>query len=268
MRALIAVDSPELAQLLTDCVSQLQLEPVLATDLPAALKQFAEQRPQLVLASCSPGGIDGLALCRELRKLDLRRRAIIEIVAPGATAADLQAILDAGADDYLVDLENPVGLQLRLLIAVQRMQNRANSSQIEQQLRESVERFDLAVRGANEGLWDALPRGKPWQDPNTEVWYSPRCKELLGFLDDEFPNVLASWETRLHPEDRDRVIQALRDHIERKVPYDIEYRLRIKSGEYRWFSRAGKQFGTNKGKWCAWPARCATPHKPANTPLN
>ena len=248
MRALIAVDSPELAQLLTDCVSQLQLEPVLATDLPAALKQFAEQRPQLVLASCSPGGIDGLALCRELRKLDLRRRAIIEIVAPGATAADLQAILDAGADDYLVDPENPVGLQLGLLIAVQRMQNRANSSQIEQQLRESVERFDLAVRGANEGLWDALPKGKPWQDPNTEVWYSPRCKELLGFLDDEFPNVLASWETRLHPEDRDRVIQALRDHIERKVPYDIEYRLRIKSGEYRWFSARGQAIWDEQGQ--------------------
>jgi PAS domain S-box-containing protein len=248
MRALIAVDSPELAQLLTDCVRQLQLEPALATDLPAALKLFAEQRPQLVLASCSPGGIDGLALCRELRKFDLRPRAMIEIVAPGATAADLQAILDAGADDYLVDLESPTVLQLRLQIAVKRMQSRANSNQIQRQLRESVERFDLAVRGANEGLWDALPRGKPWHDPNTEVWYSPRCKELLGFRDDEFPNVLSSWETRLHPDDRERVIQALRDHIERKESYDIEYRLRTKSGEYRWFSARGQAIWDEQGQ--------------------
>ena len=240
MRALIAVDSPKLAEILRASVMQLQLEPVLATDLPTAVKQFAAQRHPLVLASCSPGGIDGLALCRELRKLDPRRRAIIEIVDPGASAAALQAVLDAGADDYIIAPEAPVALQLRLRIAVQRMQSRANSGQIEQQLRESVERFDLAVRGANEGLWDALPRGKPWQDPNTEVWFSPRCKELLGFRDDEFRNVMSSWESRLHPHDRERVIQALRDHIERKAPYDIEYRLCTKSGDYRWFSARGQ----------------------------
>jgi PAS domain S-box-containing protein len=122
-----------------------------------------------------------------------------------------------------------------------------NSCRIEQQLRESVERFELAVRGADEGLWDAQPMDESWQDPNSEVWFSPRCKELLGFQDDEFPNVRASWEARLHPDDRDRVLQAVVEHVSQKKPYDIEYRLRTKSGEYRWFSARGQAIWDEQG---------------------
>ena len=94
----------------------------------------------------------------------------------------------------------------------------------------------------------ALPKGKPWHSPDTEVWYSPRCKELLGYQDAEFPNVLSSWESHLHPEDRDRVIQAIVEHIERKKLYDIEYRLRTKSGEYRWFSARGQAIWDSQGR--------------------
>ena len=98
------------------------------------------------------------------------------------------------------------------------MQSRAESIRVEQQLRESNERFDLAVRGANEGLWDARPRTTPWYRPDAEVWFSPRFKELLGFSDDEFPNLLESWAQRLHPDDRDRVFQAVTEHFEQKKP--------------------------------------------------
>jgi two-component system, sensor histidine kinase and response regulator len=103
----------------------------------------------------------------------------------------------------------------------------------EEALRASEERFALAVRGSTDGIWD-------WNVLSNEVFYSPRFKELLGCEDHEMENVFASFESRLPPEDLERVHAALRAHFERRVPYDIEYRLRTKSGEYRWFRARGQ----------------------------
>jgi PAS domain S-box-containing protein len=71
---------------------------------------------------------------------------------------------------------------------------------------------------------------------------------LLGFADDDFPNVLRSWDSRLHPDDRERVYQALTQHVENKEPYDIEYRLKTKSGEYRWFAARGQRIWDEQGR--------------------
>jgi PAS domain S-box-containing protein len=106
----------------------------------------------------------------------------------------------------------------------------------------------MAVDGANDGLWDAQPIGTDWHADSTTVWYSRRSKQLLGFTEDEFPNVFGSWKSRLHPNDHDRVIRALTDHLERRKPYDVEYRLRTKSGEYRWFRARGQAIWDERGR--------------------
>lgn len=121
--------------------------------------------------------------------------------------------------------------------------------QAENALRESEERFDLAVRGANEGLWDGHPLpDEPWYSPRTPLWWSPRVREMLGFSQNEFPDVLGSWIALLHPEDKERVFAALAAHIEGKVPYEAEYRLRTKQGEYRWFRARGQAIWDHAGK--------------------
>ena len=91
----------------------------------------------------------------------------------------------------------------------------------EEALRKSEERFDLAVAGSNDGLWD-------WDVRTNEVYYSPRFKELLGYGDAEFENTFASFETHLHPDDRERTLAAVRRHLEDREAYDVEYRLRTK----------------------------------------
>ena len=58
-------------------------------------------------------------------------------------------------------------------------------------------RFHSAVRGSTDGLWD-------WDTQTNVLWYAPRFKELLGYHEDEFPNQYQSWESHLHPDDRDR----------------------------------------------------------------
>lgn len=112
---------------------------------------------------------------------------------------------------------------------------------VEEALRESNERFDLAARGSDEGLWDGKRTQENPLSPLNEVYYSPRFKELLGFEDHEFPNVFGSVLGRFHEEDLPRVIQALQDHFEGRTPFfDLEARIRTKVGEYRWFSGRGQ----------------------------
>ncbi len=120
--------------------------------------------------------------------------------------------------------------------------------QTEVALRASEERLDLAVRGSNDGLWDARPlQTEPWSSPKTPTWYSPRFKEMLGFAPEEFPDVLESWLLQLHPDDKDRVFAAVTAHINHEAPYDVEYRLRTKEGEYQWFRAKGQAIWDDAG---------------------
>ncbi|MEW6247374.1 MAG: PAS domain S-box protein [Nitrospirota bacterium] len=116
----------------------------------------------------------------------------------------------------------------------------------EETLRASEERYALAVRGTSDGLWD--------RDilTNTEYW-SPRFRELVGYHESELRSTFESFVTLLHPDDVDRVTLALRAHLERRKPYDIEYRLRTKSGTYRWFRSRGQAVWNEAG----WPVRMA-----------
>jgi PAS domain S-box-containing protein len=113
--------------------------------------------------------------------------------------------------------------------------------EIQQALTASEERFDLAVRGSNDGIWD-------WDIRTDEVYYSPRFKELLGYSIREMSNRFEEFESRLHPEDLKATIDALKAHIEHDVPYDVEYRLRCKNGAYRWFRARGRALRATGGR--------------------
>src|SRR5690606_38312397 len=109
------------------------------------------------------------------------------------------------------------------------------------ELRGSEERFALAVRGSTDGLWD-------WNVETDEVYYAPRFKELLGYRDHEFASLFSSFESHLHPDDRDCILESIQAHLQRQVPYDVEYRLRTKSGEYRCFRARGQAIWDKEGK--------------------
>jgi two-component system sensor histidine kinase/response regulator len=112
----------------------------------------------------------------------------------------------------------------------------------EEALRKSEERFDLTVRGSGDGLWD--------HDPATgEMWFSNRFRELLGYRnEEEYPNVAESWSDGLYPDDREATLQAFAAHLERDVPYDVEYRLKTKTGPYRWYRARGISLRDETGR--------------------
>jgi PAS domain S-box-containing protein len=92
---------------------------------------------------------------------------------------------------------------------------------------------------------------------------------MLGYTDEEFPDVLESWISRLHPEDVDRVFAALTAHIERRDPYDVEYRLLTKRGEYGWFRARGQAIWNEDGQMTrmAGSLQCVTDRKRAEDAL-
>jgi len=108
-------------------------------------------------------------------------------------------------------------------------------------LRLSVARFERAVDGANDGIWEWIPA-------TGEDYLSPRWKQLLGYQAHELPNVQESFFNQIHPDDVAMAQEAVRAHFEERKPYQIELRLRCKSGEYRWFSSRGQAEWDEQGR--------------------
>jgi PAS domain S-box-containing protein len=95
-------------------------------------------------------------------------------------------------------------------------------------LRESEQRLALAIEASNIGLWD-------WDILSNEVYFSPRWKAQLGYVDSEIENRFEEWESRLHAEDRERMLAIIQENLKHPLSdYESEFRLRHKDESYRW----------------------------------
>jgi diguanylate cyclase (GGDEF)-like protein/PAS domain S-box-containing protein len=103
----------------------------------------------------------------------------------------------------------------------------------EEALRESEERYALAARGANDGLWD-------WNLKTDRVYFSPRWKYMLGCAECEIGEGPCEWFDRVHADDLEGLRSALAAHIDGRVAhFEHELRVRHKDGSFRWMlSRA------------------------------
>ncbi len=109
----------------------------------------------------------------------------------------------------------------------------SDHNRIESALIESEERWKLALQANKDAIWD-------WNIQTNQCFHSARWREMLGYEEHEFSNYWDDWQTRVHPDDLERVMQVRQDHLERKTPqYIAEYRVRCKDGSYKWIlSRA------------------------------
>lgn len=121
----------------------------------------------------------------------------------------------------------------------------------EEDLQNYVTRYNLINEALVEAPWDmTVEQGDP-VNPNNEFWWSAQFRQVLGFQNEEdFPNVMSSWSNRLHPEDQQRALEAFSNHLldySGRTPFDIDYRLQLKSGEYRWFHASGTTLRDENG---------------------
>ena len=101
-------------------------------------------------------------------------------------------------------------------------------------LARSEERWELAVRGTNDGIWDLNPATE-------EVYFSPRCKAMLGYEEGDIGPHVDEWISRLHPDEQESVRATLRSHFRGESEYyQNEYRMRCKDGSYKWILARGR----------------------------
>ncbi len=98
-------------------------------------------------------------------------------------------------------------------------------------LREAEQRFRLASETSSDVIYE-------WDLRQSITWFG-RIDELTGYAPGTFPRTLAGWEEILHPQDRPRVMTALRAQLDGLAPYAVEYRLRAGDGSYRWWAARG-----------------------------
>ncbi|BBA79348.1 two-component hybrid sensor and regulator [cyanobacterium endosymbiont of Rhopalodia gibberula] len=105
---------------------------------------------------------------------------------------------------------------------------------IQQELRESEQRWQLVLQGTNEGIWD-------WNLKTDELFFSHRWKEMLGYQNEDLSNHFDTWKMLLHPQDREQVMAAVQAHLEKKTNhYAVEFRLKCKDGTYKWILSRGQ----------------------------
>ena len=153
----------------------------------------------------------------------------IEVRAPGgrSVAVEMKAssILWDGKPAFLVALHDV-----------------SAHKEVQKDLEEAHDRYDLVTRGLHDGLWD-------WDLRSEAVYYSPRWAQLLGYHEFELGKSLDEWLQRVHPEDFERLKADLYSHLEglSRVLH-VEHRVLQKDGNYEWFLATGSSLRDERGK--------------------
>ena len=115
-----------------------------------------------------------------------------------------------------------------------------------------LEKFNLITQTTKEGLWDMVVPANMDINDHTPFFWTDRFRQMLGYTNEtDFPNVLHSWSDLLHPHDKENTLNAFAEHLNDttgNTPYDVEYQLKLKNGEYRWFRAIGNTLRNPQGK--------------------
>ena len=109
------------------------------------------------------------------------------------------------------------------------------------EITEINERFNLAVTGSQDGIWD-------WNIKTSQLYLSPRWKEMIGYEDHELPNILDSFERRIHSDDKVRVMSFVDRYFKgEEEKYEIEFRFGHKDGSFIWVLARGEALRDENG---------------------
>jgi PAS domain S-box-containing protein len=174
----------------------------------------AGYRAVLVVPLLRPGEIVGILVVRRKK--------------PGEFPKSTVDLLETFADQSVLAIQNA-----RLF---------REMKHIEERLQESLARYDLAMRGSNEGLWD-------WDARTDELHISPRFRELSGIEAVALRTTPSQWFGNLHPDDVEAYRREMRAHMRGETDFLVsEYRVRGTDGRYRWVLARGQSLRDESGR--------------------
>jgi diguanylate cyclase (GGDEF)-like protein/PAS domain S-box-containing protein len=195
------------------------------TSVSASLGNLERADYDVMLADLCVDDSRGLATFLSLHAASPATPIVVQSALEG-TAVAVEAVA-RGAQDYLVKRGMTGDLLRRALVyAVER-------ARVERELRESRERYQLALAGSLDGMWD-------WNVRTGEVFHSERFLSMLGFSPGEVGGELEDWLALVHPDERDELLQAVADHFAGRTPaLELEHRMVARDGSVRWMRTRG-----------------------------
>ena len=207
----------------------------MAESARSLLERIQQDPVDLVLLDVEMPEISGLDALQTLRGCYSPIELPIIMVTAKDRSEDIVTALNLGANDYLT---KPIDFP----VALARILTQVSHKKAEEALRESEERYALAARGANDGLWD-------WNLVDNIIYYSPRWKIMLGHQEAEIGSRPEEWLDRIHVADRERVKDEIAAHQRGLTPhFESEYRVQHKDGSFRWMLSRGLSIHDASGK--------------------
>ena len=207
-----------------------------AVDGREALEKIDSQHFDMVLLDIMLPIIDGIAVLEKIREGYAASELPVIMVSAKDDSEGIVEALQLGANDYVT---KPVDFP----VALARIQTHLNHRQVKLALKESEERYALALAGANDGLWD-------WDLRSDQMYYSARWKAMLGIKDDE--KILPTpeeWFGRIHPDDLKQVKDKLEEHLAAgSHHFESEHRILHQDGSYRWALSRGMAVRDGQGQ--------------------
>jgi diguanylate cyclase (GGDEF)-like protein/PAS domain S-box-containing protein len=199
------------------------------------LERIREEAVDLVLLDIEMPGVTGLDALVAIRETHSAVRLPVIMVTARSQSEDVVRALELGANDYLT---KPIDFP----VALARVRTHLSHMRAEQALRASEERYALAARGANDGLWD-------WNLRDNAIYFSSRWKSMLGYIDTEIGDSPEEWFDRIHEADREKVRHGIAGHFNGQTPhFEVEARMLHKDGVFRWMLTRGLMVRDETGR--------------------
>jgi PAS domain S-box-containing protein len=209
--------------------------PTVAASGAEALDLIRERPFDVVLLDVQMPGMSGVEVLQQIRLEKPAGVLPVIMVTAKDRSEDVVEALAMGASDFI---SKPIDLP----VVLARIQTQLVRKQAEDRLRESEERYAVAMAGANDGLWD-------WKLSTGEIYYSPRWKGLFGYEPEDLTPSTREWFDRVHLQDRDRLQHEIDAHLSgRSSHLEVEYRMRHASGAYRWVLTRGLAVRDSHGR--------------------
>jgi diguanylate cyclase (GGDEF)-like protein/PAS domain S-box-containing protein len=205
-----------------------------APDGRGGLALAATGNYDLLLLDVEMPEMSGLEVLGRVRAERSDTELPVIMVTARTQGPDIVEAFRLGANDYIT---KPVDFPVTLA----RIATHLSRKWAVEDLRISEQRYALAVRGANDGLWD-------WNLDTNEVYWAPRWKAMLGYAEPEIGSSANEWFDRLHPADVERVKAQLTAHLgDGSDHFESEHRLMHRNGTFRWVHCRGAAVRNSAG---------------------